>query len=182
MAGQILALAAARSLKKAVAPGQSAAMSSALQAQLSRLGNRDIVGIGGNGEPTYGDRWDYPFPPIRFKENTPDILALREKEKGDWKKLSLAEKKTLYRASFCNTFEEMYFETKDWKAGIGAAFFSLGLAILFCCWANVFVYDDHPVTLQEDRKKAQLKRMLDLNMNPVHGLASKWDYENNRWK
>ena len=56
-------------------------------------GNRDIVGYGWNGNPVYGDREEYPFPAIRFKENTPDVLALREKEKGDWKALSKEDKK-----------------------------------------------------------------------------------------
>lgn len=44
------------------------------------------------------------------------------------------------------------------------------------------VYSPVPVTFDEEHQKAQLKRMLDLKVNPVDGLASKWDYENNRWK
>lgn len=44
------------------------------------------------------------------------------------------------------------------------------------------VYTDHPDTFSEERQKAQLKRMLTLEMNPVHGLSSKWDYENKKWK
>ena len=43
------------------------------------------------------------------------LQALREKEKGDWKKLTLEEKKTLYRASFCQTFAEMEAGDGDWK-------------------------------------------------------------------
>lgn len=39
------------------------------------------------------DRPEYPAPAIRFKENTADVMALREKEKGDWKNLSLEDKK-----------------------------------------------------------------------------------------
>ena len=56
-------------------------------------GNRDIVGYGFNGNPTYIDREEWPAPAIRFKENTADVEALRQKEKGDWKKLTLDEKK-----------------------------------------------------------------------------------------
>lgn len=33
----------------------------------------------------------------RFREDTPEILKVKEKEKGDWKKLSVEEKKLLYR-------------------------------------------------------------------------------------
>ncbi len=56
-------------------------------------GNRDIVGYGWNGDPSYIDRPEFPFPAVRFRENTPDVLALREKEKGDWHKLTIADKK-----------------------------------------------------------------------------------------
>ena len=56
-------------------------------------GNRDIVGFGFNGLPNYEDKCEYPAPAVRFKENTADVVALREKEKGDWKALSIDEKK-----------------------------------------------------------------------------------------
>lgn len=59
----------------------------------SRIGNRDVVGFGVNGGYMYVDRVDYPMPSIRFKENTAESDKLREKEKGDWKKLTLDEKK-----------------------------------------------------------------------------------------
>lgn len=42
---------------------------------VSKIGNRDVVGHGWNGEPIYFDRVDYPMPAIRFKENTPDVLV-----------------------------------------------------------------------------------------------------------
>lgn len=44
-----------------------------LQEKLEKVGNRDIVGFGWNGEPIYFDRPDYPFPAIRFRENTSDV-------------------------------------------------------------------------------------------------------------
>lgn len=46
----------------------------------------------------------------------------------------------------------------------------------------ILVYSPIPDSLSEERQKAQLQRMLDLKVNPIDGLASKWDYENNRWK
>ena len=57
-------------------------------------GNRDIVGWGFNGSHSYVDKEEYPCPAVRFRENTPDVMSLREKEKGDWKNLTLEEKKT----------------------------------------------------------------------------------------
>lgn len=126
---------------------------------------------------------------------------MREKEKGDWKKLSVQEKKALYRASFCQTFAEMSHPTGEWKMHIGAALIAASLAIYVSLLMSLFgkhqfilifyynssnlwflVYDEDPITFDEAHQKAQLKRMLDLEMNPIHGLASKWDYENKRWK
>lgn len=46
----------------------------------------------------------------------------------------------------------------------------------------VSVYDERPASFSEENKKAQLKRMLELEINPVHGLSSKWDYEKKQWK
>jgi hypothetical protein len=41
----------------------------------SRIGNREVVGFGYNGQYSYQDRVDFPMPAIRFKENTPDIVV-----------------------------------------------------------------------------------------------------------
>merc|ERR1712080_595072 len=67
----------------------------------------EVVGFGLNGELGYYDMTMSPFPPIRFQEDKGEIVALREKEKGDWKKLTIAEKKALYRASFCQTMARL---------------------------------------------------------------------------
>lgn len=57
------------------------------------------------------------------------LQALREKEKGDWKKLSVQEKKALYRASFCQTFSEMKYPTGEFKMHIGSALIAASIAI-----------------------------------------------------
>lgn len=59
-----------------------------------------------------------------------NLQALREKEKGDWKKLSLDEKKQLYRASFCQTLVEVEAPTGEWKAVFGWAMVWASVAIL----------------------------------------------------
>lgn len=38
-----------------------------------RIGNRDWVGYGVNGMANYKDEAQFPFPAVRFKENTKDI-------------------------------------------------------------------------------------------------------------
>lgn len=149
---------------------------------LEKIGKREIVGHGWNGTACYADRTDYPMPAVRFREDTPEICALREKEKGDWKKLSLEEKKALYRASFCQTFSEMKAGDGQWKMHVGMVCLFASAAIFVALLMNIYVYDEMPVTFDEEHQKAQLKRMIALEVNPVTGLTSKWDYENNRWK
>jgi len=57
-------------------------------------GNREIVGP--NHAPAqfdYMDIGDLPYPAVRFCEMTPQWRALREKEAGDWSKMTIEEKK-----------------------------------------------------------------------------------------
>lgn len=130
MAGRILTITAARSIK--AAPG------TAQIHHVSKIGSREVVGYGWNGQTTYADRLDYPMPAIRFKENTPDVMMLREKEKGDWKKMSVEEKKALYRASFCQTFSEFKYRSSEWKACLGGALGAFGAAMLVALWMAAF--------------------------------------------
>jgi hypothetical protein len=58
-----------------------------------RIGHREVVGYGRNGEPSYFDAPDCPCPAVRWREDTPEIKKLREKAKGDWSKLTIDEKK-----------------------------------------------------------------------------------------
>ncbi|XP_067005394.1 cytochrome c oxidase subunit 4 isoform 1, mitochondrial [Anabrus simplex] len=161
---------------------QAQRMQTASITSRAKIGNREVVGFGFNGQPNYVDRVDFPMPAIRFKENSPDIQALREKEKGDWRKLNLEEKKALYRASFCQTFAEMKAPTGEWKSVIGLSLIAISLSMWIFMGMKLFVYRDLPESFDEDRKEAQLKRMIDLRVNPVDGLTSKWDYEQGKWK
>jgi len=149
----------------------------------SRIGNRDVVGYGLNGEYTYVDHIAFPLPAVRFRENTPEVVALREKEKGDWKKLSVEEKKTLYRASFCQTYAEMRAPDGQWKTVVGGALFGIALSYWIYIWEKLYVYPPMPDSItNEEKRSAQLKRMIDLRVDPVDGLTSNWDYEKNQWK
>lgn len=57
------------------------------------IGKREVVGFGFNGSYTYFDTTDMPYPAIRFREESDEMKRLREKEKNDWKQLTLEEKK-----------------------------------------------------------------------------------------
>merc|ERR1719244_1622262 len=115
-----------------------------------------------------------PFPAIRFKEDVGEIAALREKEKGDWKKLTKEEKKALYRASFCQTLAEVEAPTGEWKSTLGMWGY---------IWMMKYVYNELPDTItSEEKQKAQIDRMIAIRVNPVEGLTANYDYEKGQWK
>ncbi|KAF5278595.1 hypothetical protein FQA39_LY00637 [Lamprigera yunnana] len=148
------------------------------------IGNRDQVGYGFKGIPAYADITVFPFPALRWKENTSEVLALREKEKGDWRLLSLSEKKCIYRNNFCQTISEVNAPTGQWKQTIGMSFILISVGIWLFILTHMFVFSqvELPITMTEEGRAAQLRRMLDIRCNPVYGLSSKWDYERNTWK
>lgn len=45
------------------------------QVYADKIGKREIVGFGWNGLPVYADRVDFPFPAIRYREDSPEILV-----------------------------------------------------------------------------------------------------------
>merc|ERR1712066_283187 len=147
------------------------------------IGKREVVGYGSNGEATYIDSVMHPFPAIRFKEDTGDIAKLREKEKGDWKKMTVEEKKALYRASFCQTLAEVEAPTGEWKSIIGLTLLGVSIGGRGHLWMKAFVYGELPESItDEERMKAQIERMIAMRANPVEGLTSNYDYEKGRWK
>jgi len=147
-----------------------------------RIGNRDVVGYGFNGTGSYMDREEFPAPGIRFGENTPEVLALREKEKGDWKNLTMAEKKALYRASFCQTFAEMKAPTGEWKSVLAATIAGLAITGWLYLWMKLYVYPEMPHTITKEWQEDQVKMMIAQRQGAIEGLASNFDYEKGEWK
>ncbi|XP_076181442.1 cytochrome c oxidase subunit 4 isoform 1, mitochondrial [Ptiloglossa arizonensis] len=138
------------------------------------IGNRDVVGYGYNGEENYMDRLDFPMPAIRFKANTPDVMALREKEKGDWKKLSIQEKKELYRASYRQTLVELQAPSGSWKGSIGVALLGVALSLWTMIFLKLYAMPPLPKTFDDEHRLAQMERMKALDMNPINGISSKY--------
>ncbi|BET00362.1 cytochrome C oxidase [Nesidiocoris tenuis] len=147
---------------------------SAVMDYRAKIGAREVVGFGFNGQPNYMDRIDFPLPAVRWRPETPEIKELRQKEKGDWKNLTIAEKKALYRASFCQTLAEVEAPTGEWKSIVGWSLVVMSLPIWLYMFMKVFVYGPLPVTFSEENKKAQLERMIELQINPIEGVASKY--------
>lgn len=146
------------------------------------IGKREVVGFGTNGSYSYIDTPDYPHPAIRFREDDAALTALRAKEKGDWKNLTIDEKKTLYRASYCRTYAEMLAPTGNWKAVTAGALFILSIGIWFSILAKKFLLPPLPESTSLENRIKALEFHLKNRTDPIDGISSEWDYKNNCWK
>nr|XP_056700075.1 cytochrome c oxidase subunit 4 isoform 1, mitochondrial [Euleptes europaea] len=143
----------------------------------------DVIAAEDFSVPRYYDKRTYPLPDVPYrKELDASQKSLKEKEKGSWKELSDEEKVALYRLKFHQSFAEINKPSNEWKTVVGAAFMFFGITGLIVWWQRIFVFPPKPHTLEEEWKAKQLKRMLDMHVNPVQGLSSKWDYDKNEWK
>lgn len=147
-----------------------------------KVGERDIVGSGTGSYPMYFDLEDTPFPAIRFGKNSPEIMALREKEKGDWKELTLEERKRLYRHSFRQTLAEKSAPQGHWKVNLSHIFSTVSGTFFILLFLHYFVYPPPGKTLTEEWKRAMVKKMLRQNQGAITGISSKYDYETGDWK
>jgi len=148
----------------------------------SKIGKREVVGFGLNGSFAYFDAPDIPMPAIRFREPNTEMNALREKEKGNWKELTLDEKKKLYRYSFCRTYAEMEAPTGEWKSITAGVLAIVTSAFWFYVLLKKYVYGPMPESTSLEWRKKQRDWMILWKVNPIEGISSKYDYENNKWK
>jgi cytochrome c oxidase subunit 4 len=101
---------------------------------------------------SYADRLDCWYPAIRFRKADDTYRALQAKEKGDWKKMTLEEKKTcmllfvdelcilrllfaVYRYSFRQTRAEFYAPMGYWKPVTALVLYMFGLGTIVF-WAT----------------------------------------------
>ncbi|XP_075694409.1 cytochrome c oxidase subunit 4 isoform 1, mitochondrial [Rhinoderma darwinii] len=133
--------------------------------------------------PRYNDNRSIPLPEVSYlKDLTPELKALKEKEKGLWDSLSAQEKLQLYSIKFNQTYANMNKGSNQWKTVIGGTLIVIGFTAFIIMWQRKYVFGEIPHTLSDDWIAMQTKRMLDMRINPVEGIASKWDYERNEWK
>ncbi|XP_071783651.1 cytochrome c oxidase subunit 4 isoform 2, mitochondrial [Centroberyx gerrardi] len=134
-------------------------------------------------QPMYWDRLDTPLPDRPFKDVlTSADKSLKQKEKGPWAQLTNEEKIALYRLMFCQTYPEMKKPSAEWKTVIGGLFIFIGITGLVVIWQSYYVYPPRPRTFDDEWQAKQIKRMLDMKVNPIEGFAAKWDYEKGQWK
>merc|ERR1739848_532071 len=133
------------------------------------IGKREVVGFGMNGQENYIDDPHHPFPAIRFKEDTPELLKIREKE--------------LYRASFCSTMKEIEAGNPgEWKGIWGKVFAMMGVTLLYASFLESLNKYSGRTQQNEEWSDASIQRMIDMEMNKIEGISSHYDYEKNEWK
>ncbi|PAV72129.1 hypothetical protein WR25_06784 [Diploscapter pachys] len=147
-----------------------------------KAAGRELVGFGSNGDNTYQDRIDYWYPAIRFRKEDDVSRPLREKEKGDWKNLSLEDKKILYRYSFRQTLSEFEAPRGYWKPITAGVMAIISLATFYAIFLHVYVYPPLPPTFQNEYKEAVIDKMLTLEKGQFLGPAAHFDYEKKQWK
>ncbi|EFO22950.1 cytochrome c oxidase subunit IV [Loa loa] len=149
--------------------------------QKQRIGQREIVGPSSGGYH-FIDSTDRPYPPLRFRADDEIIKPIREKEKGDWKKLTMEEKKLLYRYSFRRTQAELLGWNVYWKMYLAYALIwsSIGLGVVGLL--RHFSYPPQVPTLSDEWKHAAMQKILILEKPLPEGAATLYDYENDRWK
>ncbi|XP_059188674.1 cytochrome c oxidase subunit 4 isoform 2, mitochondrial [Centropristis striata] len=145
--------------------------------------SHEVAGTVDMSQPMYDERRDTPLPDRPYKDVlTAADKSLKEKEKGPWSQLSNEEKMALYRLAFHKTYPEMKQKTAEWKTVWAGVFFLLGVTGLVVIWQAHYVYPERPRTFDDEWKAKQLKRMLDMRVNPIEGFSAKWDYEKGQWK
>jgi len=148
-----------------------------------KIGNRDIVGYGRNGTYSYIDCMMYPYPAVRWEQNTGNTEALMKKAQGDWKNLTVDEKKSIYRHSFCQTFAELKAPTGEWKIVACIVITMLTASCWFYLYMRNFVLDAMlPATITRDHAQKAMAKMISQRQGLVSGISSKWDYEKEDWK
>ncbi|XP_077070513.1 cytochrome c oxidase subunit 4 isoform 2, mitochondrial [Siphateles boraxobius] len=151
--------------------------------KMASHGHGDVTEQADMSVPMYWDRLDTPLPDKPYQDTLSDAdKSLKQKEKGPWNNLSREEKLALYRMMFKESFAEMKKPTGEWKTVVGGIFFFIGFTGLVVLWQRYYVFPPHPRTLDDEWQARQVKRMLDMRVNPVEGFSAKWDYEKGQWK
>ena len=81
--------------------------------------------------------------------------------------------------------EVTYFDSvmSPFPAIVGVVLVCVSMGVWGYLWMKNVVYGPLPDTItNEEKQKAQIDRQIALRMQPIEGLASKYDYEQGKWK
>ncbi|KAA0706985.1 Cytochrome c oxidase subunit 4 isoform 2, mitochondrial [Triplophysa tibetana] len=156
-----------------------AAFSSA-SARLASHGH-DVAEQADMSLPMYCDRLDTPLPDRPYREH-PLCCRHEPEAEGERTVEQPLERRETCLMTFNMTYAEMKRPSSEWKTVLGGIFFFIGLTGLVVLWQRLYVYPPRPRTLDDEWQSMQVKRMLDMRMNPVEGFSAQWDYEKGQWK
>jgi len=97
-------------------------------------------------------------------------------------KIDLRGEESFLPYQFFTTFSEFTAPTGEWKSIVGLAWVFISPGFWIYVLEKLFLYKPMPSSFSEASKKAQLKRMIDLRVNPIGGISSNYDYEKEEWK
>lgn len=120
---------------------------------------------------------ELPCTPAPLASTVParssELSALRTKEMGSWKELTVEEKVTLYNASFNTTFAGMRAPTGEWKSVFGGVGVGIGVAMIFFYVLREYVAPPKPHTITPEWEAATRDKLLKQKANPIEGIGSR---------
>merc|ERR1712224_23272 len=124
----------------------------------------------------------YPIAP-RFADKDEELNALREKAKGEWSALSVAEQNQLYRGHFRMPFHQYTVMDDKWKLYVTIWLFQFGTSCMlvrfYTKWAGV----KNPEHLDDEHWINEWYKMrLQKLDGPFTGMAAHYDYVDKVWK
>jgi len=148
-----------------------------------RNAGREVVGHGKDGdEGSYADRYDFWYPGIRFRKEDDVIKAVRVKEKGDWKNLSIEDKKLLYRYSFRQTLAEFDAHRPYWKLTGFYTFVGIIFTLAYSIYTDLIATVGSSPTFDPEWVDATTEKELYEDIGYFNSGAPYYDFENNKWK
>jgi len=179
MASNLLRIQVARAIK------QTQAMRLSTSTRI--MGGGHSVGIDNRDPNIDHNVFESIYTPIpnngRTLKYTGEMVAVKEKEAGDWKNMTIDEQMSLYNSFFNMSMADMVRGSDRWKSSFGLCLTLVGLTFLAQVFLNTCITNrEIPYTLQEEYVAAGVKKLIQAHDGPVRGYSSKWDYENNCWK
>jgi len=151
------------------------------------LGGGGFAGIDNRDPNIDHDVYESIYTPIpnngRTIKYTGEMLAIKEKEAGDWKNMTVDEQMSLYNSYFNLSMADMVRGSDRWKSVFGFTLVLVGMTFLAQVFLNTFITNrEIPYTLQEEYVAAATKKLIQAHDGPLTGYSAMWDYENNCWK
>ncbi|XP_072024740.1 cytochrome c oxidase subunit 4 isoform 1, mitochondrial-like [Amphiura filiformis] len=149
---------------------------------LLRMGQRRFISTSCRRrflDRTYEDRVELPAPRVRFVEDAElgtEMKALRAKEAGDWKALSVADKQQLYRLSFHRSYSEMMNPKANWSLPWAEVLLITAVTTVIFALQKTFVRPPLPESLSPEWQEETRKYEIAIRNMPMTGPPSKWDY------